>query len=54
MCGADHIANGGIDEAVGSSPRVRGRQVRRRAMRSLYGLIPACAGQTAWVREAGR
>ena len=34
----------------GSSPRVRGRLVQRYSVVVVWGLIPACAGQTAWRR----
>ena len=45
-CGADHIARGGRDAALGSSPQVRGRRGARPAGVLHPGLIPAGAGQT--------
>ena len=45
-CGADHIARGGRDAALGSSPQVRGRQLRQRRRPPPLRLIPAGAGQT--------
>ena len=39
---------------AGSSPRVRGKLLRHRRKRKKRGLIPACAGKTAWITGLDR
>ena len=46
VCGENIILTAESQAEAGSSPRVRGKQVRAEAARSFTGLIPACAGKT--------
>ena len=53
VCGENSAGPVEEGEDLGSSPRVRGKQLDRLARRGLTRLIPACAGKTA-PRFAGR
>ena len=46
VCGENHAEHGFKTETVGSSPRVRGKQVFYWERCTVRGLIPACAGKT--------
>ena len=46
MCGADERLQLFVAQALGSSPRVRGRPIWATSLRCPLRLIPACAGQT--------
>ena len=48
MCGADQFGRRVFDVRCGSSPRVRGRRSRKNSRTRIFGLIPACAGQTVF------
>ena len=47
VCGADRHSHQNAPPVLGSSPRVRGRQMMKEAGGDPEGLIPACAGQTS-------
>ena len=46
MCGEHETLYNCLPRSPGSSPHVRGARVERRCVRSLTGIIPACAGST--------
>ena len=46
MCGENPDAHKTATANKGSSPRVRGKQKRRKGYQLQTGLIPACAGKT--------
>ena len=47
VCGEHGTLHGKATEAAGSSPRVRGTPRDNTIMFAMYGIIPACAGNTA-------
>ena len=46
VCGENLVSTKGTAKSTGSSPRVRGKQVRERWAGGCVRLIPACAGKT--------
>ena len=54
VCGADTYLEFFVKAYNGSSPRVRSRRCRARAVRLRFGIISACAEQTGCLRFAGR
>ena len=48
VCGENPILTASARHSLGSSPRVRGKRVALRVERHQVGLIPACAGKTAF------
>ena len=50
VCGENKNSHGAINRAVGSSPRVRGKQVRETRQGVFNRLIPACAGKTLYLK----
>ena len=51
VCGEHASASGSAAGCAGSSPRVRGTHGHERDFRIGGGIIPACAGNTAWGRQ---
>ena len=47
VCGENSRCRAAVTGTAGSSPRVRGKPLRRRVVGRRVGLIPACAGKTA-------
>ena len=52
VCGENSTARQAMRSAWGSSPRVRGKPCLSRTRSTSMGLIPACAGKTAWPPRA--
>ena len=52
VCGADDDAGTRVFHALGSSPRVRSRQLRSAVTYTPRGIISACAEQTEFMQQA--
>ena len=52
VCGENPIGRRAPDSCAGSSPRVRGKLLKRCAQTVITGLIPACAGKTLRPRKS--
>ena len=51
VCGENDLDAGKSHVSMGSSPRVRGKRRRSTRKQLNWGLIPACAGKTAWTQS---
>ena len=50
VCGEQMVSKGQIDFQTGSSPRVRGTAVESQKSATDVGIIPACAGNSSYLR----